>query len=212
MLKRFPHLNANGGKRFYFGQNLAEAEEIFGRAGRENPPEIARVRPSLRIIETNEVILTFDAGKLSNMEFLRDYDFEFPLAPYAEEWKNLNGLDFRKDTTRAEATGYLSNWEKRVSALGARKMECGENLSSSEFSTYSSDDDDDVWLKTLGIAWDVLGINMGKSRRAGGGGLWTDGWIIEFKTAADAKLDQLPIGKLYRISAFCDEFNTAARQ
>ena len=144
------------------------------------------------------------------MEFLEDFDFKIPLTPYAEDWKNLNGLGFGRNMTRGAAAGYLSTWEKRVGALGARKIECGNDLSASEFSTYSSDEVED--LNAPSIYWSVLGINMGTSRRAGGGGLWADGWIIHFATARDADLYQVPIGQFRSISAFCDEFNTAARK
>jgi hypothetical protein len=210
MPTRFPNLVASDGKRFYFGQDLAEAEESFGISAKQLSPSLARVRPNHRIIETKELALTFDTGRLSNMEFLEDFDFRIPLTPYAEDWKNLNGLGFGRDMTRGAAAGYLSTWEKRVSTLGARKIECGNDLSAIEFSTYSSDEDED--LNALSIHWSVFGINMGKSRRAGGGGLWADGWIIHFATARDADLYQVPIGKFRSISAFCDEFNTAARK
>jgi len=210
MSDRFPHLVSNDGKSFYFGQNLGEAEEMFGISGKQYPPEIARVRPNHRIIETKELSLTFDAGKLSHMEFLRNSGLETALAPYAEVWKNLNGLGFGSNTMSGEAAGYLSVWEKRVGAFGARKIEAGSDLASLEFSIYSQDPDDD--LKVYGIDWNILGINMGKSRRSGGGGLWADGWIIHFATARDAELSQIPVGKLRSMSAFCDEFNTAARK
>jgi hypothetical protein len=208
---RFPHLFTDDRKRFYFGQELVEAEEMFGMSAKQHPPELARVHPNHRIIETKELKLTFDAGKLSNMEFLKEFNFKMTLAPYAEEWKNLNDLGFGRNTTREEAAGYLSNWEKRASALGARKIEAGDDLASLEFSIYSSDERD-LGLKTLGIDWNVFGINMGKSRRAGGGGLWTDGWIIHFVSAGDAESGKLHAGRIDSISAFCDEFNTAARK
>jgi hypothetical protein len=210
MSNRFPHLVTNDGKRFYFGQDLAEAEESFGISAKQLPPSLARVRPNHRILETKELTLAFDTGRLSNMEFLEDFDFRIPLTPYAEDWKNLNGLGFGRDMTRRAAVGHLSTWEERVITLGARKIDCGNDLSAGEFSTYSSDEDEH--LKILSIDWSVLGIHMGKSRRAGGGGLWTDGWIIHFATARDADLYQVPIGKVRSISAFCDEFNTAARK
>ena len=207
---RFPNLVGSDGKRFYFGQDLAEAEESFGISAKQLSPDLARVHPNHRIIETKELALTFDTGRLSNMEYLEAFDFKIPLAPYAEDWKNLNGLGFGRDTMRGAAAGYLSTWEKRASTLGARKIECGNDLSAREFSTYSMDEDED--LNALGIDWSVLGIHMGKSRRAGGGGLWADGWIMHFATAREAGLYQIPIGKLRSISAFCDEFNTAARK
>jgi hypothetical protein len=189
---------------------LAEAEDSFGISAKQLLPILARAHPNRRILETKELALTFDTGRLSDMKFLKDFDFKIPLTPYAEHWKNLNGLGFGRDTRRGTAAGYLSTWEKRVSTLGARKIESGNDLSACEFSTYSLDEDDD--LNALGVDWSVLGIHMGKSRRAGGGGLWADGWIIDFATARDADLYQVPIGKVRSISAFCDEFNTAARK
>jgi hypothetical protein len=211
MSNRFPHLVSNDGKQFYFGQDLAEVEKIFGVSARQHLPETARAAQNQRILETKELILTFDTGKLMHMEFLQDFNFERPLTPYADDWKNLDCLPFKKEMSREEAVGHLSTWEKRVSVLGARKIECGDDLSSNEFSTYSFNEEDED-MKTLGIDWNVFGINMGKSRRTSRGGLWTDGWSIEFTTARDAKLNQRPIGRFRSVSAFCDEFNTAARK
>ena len=198
------------GKRFYFGQNLAEAEEMFGMLAKQHPPEIARHVPQQKIIETSELILTFDAGRLMRMEFLQDFNFDRPLTPYADDWKNLEGMRFEKEMTRAEASVHLLTWEKRAQALGASSIESGNDLSSSEYSLWSSDEDED--LKTLSLDWNVLGINLGKSRRAEGGGLWMDGWIINFASARDAELHQASPGIFRSVSAFCDEFNTAARR
>ena len=81
---RFPNLVGSDGKRFYFGQDLAEAEESFGISAKQLSPDLARVHPNHRIIETKELALTFDTGRLSNMEYLEAFDFKIPLAPYAE--------------------------------------------------------------------------------------------------------------------------------
>lgn len=209
MSNRFPCLVANG-KRFYFGQDLTEAEKNFGISAKQHRAEIAWVVPNQRIIETNEVILTFDVGKLMRMELLEDFDFKIPLTPYAEDWKNLDGSVFGADMTREKTTQYLSLWEQHSIRLGCKKTESGEDLLAKEFSTYSSDETDG--LRAVELDWSTLGINMGKSRRAGGGGLWADGWIINFTTNRDAELYQLPIGNFRSVSAFCDEFNTAARK
>lgn len=138
------------------------------------------------------------------MEFLVNFDFQIPLPPYSEAWKNFERSDFPPlgcDTKHEAVTEYLAAWEKRAIALGARKVELGD-LSSNEFSTYSEELE----------YWNVLGINMGKSRRAGGGGLWTDGWIMQFTTVNDAESHKTPSGFFRSVSAFCDEFNTAARR
>jgi hypothetical protein len=156
------------------------------------------------MIETPEMILTFDAGRLMRMEFLQDFNFQVPLTPYSENWKNLDSFEFpmtANEMTRKDAVESLAVWEIRAQKLGARKIEPGD-LAANEYYTYSEEEE----------FWNVIGINIGKSRRAGGGGLWTDGWIINFTTASDAELYQVPLGMFRSVSAFCDEFNTAARK
>lgn len=204
MSSRFPHLNTDDGKRFYFGQSLAEAEEIFGLPAIEHSPEITRYVPLQKMIKTAGLILTFDAGKLMRMEFLTGFNSQMPLAPYAENWKNIDSFTFpilAGEMSRHDAAGHLADWEIRAQKLGATKVEPGD-LEANEFYTYSVELD----------FWNALGINIGKSRRAGGGGLWTDGWIISFTTDQEAESRQVPSGMIRSISAFCDEFNTAARK
>jgi hypothetical protein len=204
MSNRFPHLLMSDGKRFYFGQNLAEAEEMFGALAKQHPPEIARYVPQQKTIETSGLILTFDAGRLMRMEFLQDFSFQVPLAPYPENWKNFDSFDFAKtanEMTRKDVVESLAAWEIRAQRSGARKIEPGD-LATNEYYTYSDEEE----------FWNVIGINIGKSRRAGGGGLWMDGWIINFTTARDAELNQVAPGIFRSVSAFCDEFNTAARK
>ena len=168
------------------------------------PPRIVRFAPNQRIIKTDQLKLTFDAGNLSTMEFLRDFDFAVPLEPYSEEWKNfapLDGMKVGNDINRRGADEYLAAWEKRAGIFGARKVGHGDLLSN-EYSIYSDDDD----------TWSVIGVTMGKSRRAGGGGLWADGWILQFASVRDAERHRMPAGQFLSISAFCDEFNTTARK
>ena len=38
--------------------------------------------------------------------------------------------------------------------------------------------------------WDAVIVNMGPSRRAGGGGIWCDGWIATFEKSA--QMEPLP--------------------
>lgn len=193
------------GKRFYFGQALTETEEIFGVTAKQQPPELARYVPQQRIIETDALILTFDAGQLMRMEFLVNFNFKIPLAPYSAEWKNFERSDFTSlgpETTREEANQALGVWEDRAAKLGTRKVEAGDDLAANEFSVYSAEIQ----------FWNALGINMGKSRRAGGGGLWADGWIIQSTTENDGDLHKNSCGVFRSLSAFCDEFNTAARR
>ena len=205
MSNRFPHLILNDGKRFYFGQDLAEAEVVFGLSAKPHPPQIARVAPLQRKIETSELVLTFDAGKLMRMEFLRGFDFQIPLTPYFDPWKNLDLYDFpipAEEMTHEDAMKKLALWENRAQQSGAKKIEAGNDLAINEFSTCSEAVE----------YWNMIGINIGQSRRAGGGGLWMDGWIIEFTSATDLQLHKIPVGIFRSVSAFCDEFNTAARK
>ena len=204
MSNRFPHLILNDGKRFYFGQDLREAEEIFAINAKPYPPELARVRANHRIIETAELELTFDSGKLSNMEFREGFDFQIPLIPYCERWKNLDSIVFPKSPEKMmheDAMGKLALWEKRAQQSGAKKIEAGDDLAINEFSTASE----------AGECWNMIGISLGQSRRTGGGGLWMDGWIFQFTSATDLQLHKIPVGIFQSVSAFCDEFNTAAR-
>ncbi len=205
MTNRFPHLTVDDGKRFYFGQALEEAEAIFKVSGKPHPPILAPHIPQQRIINTNELILTFDAGRLTTMEFLSNFAFNIPLAPYPTEWKNFAAACstwLKANATREVVAELLDIWEKRAIKLGATKADDGNDLSRDEFSVYSEERD----------FWNTLGINMGESRRAGGGGLWADGWIIQFTTEQDGDLHKHSRGVFRSISAFCDEFNTAARR
>lgn len=205
MKNRFPHLTMDDGKRFYFGQTLEEAETIFEISGKQHPSILARHFPEQRIIATNKLILTFDAGRLTTMEFSSNFAFNIPLSPYPKDWKNFEATDFISlgaNATREEVAKSLRIWEARATKLGATKVEAGEDLSVNEFSFYSQEIE----------FWNALGINMGESRRAGGGGLWADGWIVQFTTTSEIEMHKGPKAAFYSITAFCDEFNTAARR
>lgn len=172
--------------------------------GQRYPPRLAQIHPNSRIIKTSQLKMTFDNGRLSTMEFLGGFNWDIPLKPYCEAWKNLEPigeLRIRYGMERREVLNYISAWEKEAAALGATKVRFGD-LSARQYAI--TEDQDEIW--------DMVGISMGVSRRAGGGGIWTDGWHFDFITERESKGSPLLTGRLHCLSAFCDEFNTTARR
>jgi hypothetical protein len=187
------------GNALHFGQELEEVEPIFSCHAIDNPVRIAR-KTIDKIIKTANLQLDFDSGRLCRVTFAVDYRFVNPPAPYAEDWKNFPAIGSCRiygRMSREKFLSYISAWEQRAINIGAGKVDMGD-LTTEQFAV--SIDRDDFW--------DAVCVNMGPSRRAGGGGIWCDGWIATFeksKTNFDA-------GTLETLSAFRDEFNTVARR
>jgi hypothetical protein len=102
---------------------------------------------------------------------------------------------------RKDFLSYLTAWEQRAQNLGAEKLELGD-LTSVQFAV-SIDQDEFV---------DMIHVSMGPPRRAGGGGIWCDGWTLFFTMESDRRDVGETIGILQTLSAFRDEFNTVARR
>ncbi|HZR19032.1 MAG TPA: hypothetical protein VFE51_17225 [Verrucomicrobiae bacterium] len=194
------------GRVIAFGQSLEEAEQLFGckAVDIQLPPKLARQGID-KTLEAENVSLRFDSGKLKDIKFDGGYEFKHPLTPYPEPWKNFSAIDSAKISrrmSRDDFLAYLKVWEERAKSLGTRAVEPGEDLGAQQYA--------------VGIVQDpfadMIVVNMGPSRRAGGGGLWCDGWCLFFTTEADREKSGVEVGRLQSISAFRDEFNTVARR
>jgi hypothetical protein len=186
------------GNALRFGQEIEEVESLFSCHAIDNPAPIAR-KTIDKIIKTANLELDFDSGRLRRVTFALDYQFVNPPAPYAEDWKNfpiIGSCRVFGRMSRDMFLSYLSEWEQRAISLGAEKVEMGD-LTTEQFAVSICRDQ----------YWDAVCVNLGPSRRAGGGGIWCDGWIATFENPK-AKFD---VGTLEELSAFRDEFNTVAR-
>ena len=96
--------------------------------------------------------------------------------------------------------GYLAAWEERAVSIGAEIVKSGD-LTSVQF----------VISITQDQFFDMIHISMGPSGRAGGGGIWSDGWTAFFVMESRRRKDEV-VGSLQSLSAFRDEFNTVARR
>lgn len=142
-------------------------------------------------------MLEFDAGRLRGIEFLNGYLFSMPPEPYSEEWKNfcfVENYQIKAAMSRDEFIAYIAAWEARARALGAEKVDLPD-LQNGQF-RFSFDKDQ---------FRDMFHLAMGPSRRAGGGGVWADGWTAFFRVENEVTV-------LDSISASCDLFNTVARR
>jgi hypothetical protein len=191
------------GKTIAFGQGLAEVEQLFSRTAVDNPSPVAR-KGIDKIIRTKNLSLEFDTGKLDTMTFESGYEFKNPPTPYLEPWKNFVVIGRKAITggvAREDFLAYLVAWEERAVSLGAEKLESGD-LTSVQFAV-SIDKDQYA---------DMIHISMGPSRRAGGGGIWCDGWTLFFTMESDGRNQGQKVGSMSSLSAFRDEFNTVARR
>jgi hypothetical protein len=183
------------GKKIHFGQPLEELEKLFGVASADIPMRIARNGIDSKIDGAN-VSLEFDTGRLRCIRWKEDYQFINPPEPYDHAWKNLGAVDgccLKDGMSRSDFLAYLAAWERRAQSSGAKKVDFddmaeGEYCAAIERNEFA----------------DMICISMGPTRRAGGGGIWCDGWTIFFSVRE-------PVEKMESVSAFCDAFNTVAR-
>jgi len=196
------------GKIIAFGQSLEEIEGMFGSTAIDIPLRIAR-KGIDKILKTESLSLEFDSGRLKRISFEGDYEFKNPPEPYPEPWKNFAAIGpttIPGKKAREEFLTYLKAWEERAKTFGAEPVEPGEDLSSEQYSVAIMQED------LIGYSTDMIVVNMGPSRRAGGGGLWCDGWLLFFATESDSQQTGVEVGRLQSLSAFRDEFNTVARR
>ena len=191
------------GRVLFFGQQLTEVEALFGSVAIDDPIRIAR-KGIDKLLKTDGLTLRFDTDRLKDIQFRPPYQFINPLTPYPEQWKNfdkIGAMGLRSRLSREEFLSYLQEWEKRATSLGAEKMPFGD-LSERQYSI--SIDRDEFF--------DAIHVSIGPSRRAGGRGIWCDGWGISFtKTNQHSSSGKIEAELLESISAFRDEFNTVAR-
>ncbi len=196
------------GKSIAFGQRIEEVEQLFGCQASDNPLKIARTGID-KIIKTGNVSLEFDSGKLKRMSFEGGYEFKNALTPYPEPWKNFPVIGAKRISgkmPREDFLAYLKAWEERAKTSGAAPVEAGEDLGPEQYSVGI------IQENLMGFSTDMAVVNMGPSRRAGGGGLWCDAWVLSFATESDHQQSGVGIGRLQLLSAFRDEFNTVARR
>jgi hypothetical protein len=202
-MQSFPHQILDDGMMVYFGQSLQEVEKAFGTSAFDIPLRIARKGIDKKLV-ANGVSLEFDTERLRSMEFTKGYQFKTPLKPYAQPWKNfeiINGRCIKARMSRDEFAAYIATWEARARELGAEKMDSAD-LKQNQ---YRVSFDKDKFA-------DMFHACMGPTRRAGGGGIWADGWTAFFAIPRNSKSIELSVGELQSLNAFCDEFNTVARR
>lgn len=196
------------GKTVSFGQSLEEVEQLFGCKADDIPLRIARKGIDKRL-KTENLSLEFDAGRLKRISFKGGYEFKNPPEPYPEPWKNFAAIGpttISGKMPREDFLTYLKTWEERAKTFGAEPVEPGGDLGSEQYSVAIMQED------LIGYSTDMIVVNMGPSRRAGGGGLWCDGWVLFFATESDSQQAGVEVGRLQSLSAFRDEFNTVARR
>jgi hypothetical protein len=192
------------GKTISFGQSQEKIEQLFGCKAIDKPIRIAR-KGIDQSLKTGDVSFEFDSGKLKRIIFESEYGFRNPPQPYPEAWKNfpiIGATGVSRKMSRDEFLSYLDEWEKRAKASGAERVEAGEDLNERQYQVGIIRDD----------FADMVVVNMGPSRRAGGGGLWCDGWCLFFATESDHQQPRVETGRLRSLSVFRDEFNTMARR
>jgi hypothetical protein len=192
----------DSGHEIEFGQSLQELELVFSSKAIN-----ARVPPFRRDIDKTitlkNVVLSFDHDKLTTIEFQYPYGYTYPPTPYPEMWKNLANIGGQKifqETSRSCFVTYLDAWQARANSLGIFKTEFGE-MSAQQFSLAFEQNE----------FRDMVQINMGPTRRTGGKGLWCDGWTARF-SRGQVRVPKIPAEMLVSLTAFCDDFNTIARQ
>lgn len=196
------------GKAIAFGQSLDEVEQMFAVKAIDIPIRIAR-KGIDKSLNTGNLSLEFDSGKLKRIQFEGEYDFKNPPTPYPETWKNFPVIGATRilgKMDREEFLTYLKAWEERAKTLGAERTEAGDDLAQNQYAVAIMQDN------FMDFYTDMIVVNMGPSRRAGGGGLWCDGWIMSFATESTHQKNSVEVGRLQHISAFRDEFNTVARK
>lgn len=192
----------DNGKAVYFGQDLREVEQLFPTQTVDCPLP-GKMKGGNKALDLGDVYLCFDNGRLRDIEFRHPYQFTNSPAPYPEHWKNLMPIGEKKihgNIFRDEVLEYLAAWEKRAAALGVKNVALG-NLSSFQYSISFERNE----------FRDMLHISMGPSRRAAGRGIWCDGWTLFFAVQSDFEAHGEESGLLKSLTAFRDEFNTAAR-
>jgi hypothetical protein len=168
----------DNGRTIAFGQDLDEVEQTFGIKAEDDPSPVARKGVD-KLLRTALLGLEFDSGKLDTITFEQGYEFRNPPSPYPEPWKNfvaIGPMRISGGMARKDFLSYLTAWEQRAQNLGAEKMELGD-LTSVQFAV-SIDQDEFV---------DMIHVSMGPSRRAGGGGIWCDGWTLFFTMESDRR-------------------------
>ncbi len=189
------------GEQIHFGQKLEDVEKMLVASAVDNPSPVAR-KGIDKQIKTTDLILEFDSGRLNRIELVGSLHFKNPLTPFPEPWKNLvqiDGARIRYGMPCEEFENYIALWEKRAKLLGASSIAGDMNANQFHFSF------------TRDQFMHLFHLGMGRSRRAGGGGIWADAWAAFFATDWHEKRGN-PFGGLVSLCAFRDEFNSVARR
>lgn len=187
------------GNALRFGQDIEEVERIYGvRAGDlpfKNPHQ-----DTDKWLDLPTMVTRFDSGRLKEFKFKAGYQFTQPLVPYPDEWRNLGPIESLRISAgmrRDDFLNYVAAWEKRATENGARKLDLWE-MTGNDFSVGIMESE----------TWNSVCMNMGPRRLTRAGGIWCDGWIVEFKPSGTDP----NVLVLHAITAFRDEFNSAGRR
>jgi hypothetical protein len=195
-------IKLDGGEVVWFGQSLREIEELYSCKAIQGNLRYSRKGIDM-IIKLKNVLLEFDSGRLKVIEFTHPYEFVNSLAPYKEQWKNLDPVDgtgISGGMSRVHFISYLRSWEERAKELGAKSCNFDDLFGNQYLISFEKN-----------TFRDMIHVSLGPSRRTGGRGRWSDGWTFFFTIDSVHKMADKKPGVLESISCFRDEFNTVAR-
>jgi hypothetical protein len=121
IVQALPKQSLDDGTQVWFGQKIEEVSALVRKPAVDNPSSVARKGIDKQIL-LKDVTLSFDSGRLWNMEFEDDYQFKNPPCPFAESWRNfdpIEGKSIKSLMTRAEFLAYFG-------ALGGARKGFGE--------------------------------------------------------------------------------------
>lgn len=193
----------DGGEVVWFGQDQSALARQY--SFQVLPEDLPISRPGIDTVgQLKSCRLRFDTGRLRHVEFDHTYRFGNPVCLYPEPWQNcdpIEGVGIRAGMSRHDFLDYLKKWVRRARAAGARSK--------------ALDDMPAGWFAIGCIResfYNAIHVNLGPTRRAGGGGIWCSAWSVGFTTSVDPKLEDGQTDRLESLRAFSDEFNTVARR
>jgi hypothetical protein len=155
------------GTELYFGQPLAEVEQLTGAAsttgstlpGSTSPITGASPR---RLVALRDYGLVFDQGLLSQIAYRR---LDAAPAPFRQLWKNftpVDGLEVKLGMTKEAFMAYLAAWEKRANAGRLQR-------------------DRDFHVRDVNTERSTsITVNMAPMRRSQTGAWAWDTWVVSF--------------------------------
>ncbi len=200
----YPAQKINRADSVRFGQTQAEIERMLKAKAVPDNSGIGRPNKDF-VLSHHGIKLEFDSGRLENITFNAEFDFNIPIVAFIESWRNLDaigGIRITSGIKKPNFLEYLAAWEARAKKLGIRRYDGNELLKEGEYSVRATEQ------KFM----DMIHISFGPERSTGKGGSWGSGCSIFFLTPDEASLYGRKPGTVDTISVTCDEFNTHARQ